>query len=195
MPRALRAILAIAILGTTQLGVLVGPAVAWHRDVVLLYFPHDSDEPRFRNNWGEPRSDDRRHRGIDIFDDKGTPVVAVADGVVVGLEEGGRGGFYVRLEHEGGWESWYMHLNNDTPGTDDGRGGPQNAFAFGMEVGDVVAAGQLIGYVGDSGNAESSSPHTHFEIRVNSVQYNPYHLLEDAIARGTRAQEMEGVVY
>ena len=71
-------------------------------------------------------------------------VVAVADGFVEAMEDGRRSGYYVRLRHADGWVTWYIHLNNDTPGTDDGAGGPEAAFAPGLEVGDFVAAGDVI---------------------------------------------------
>jgi hypothetical protein len=65
------------------------------------------------------------------------------------------------LRHDDGWESWYIHLNNDTPGTDDGLG---YGIVDGLESGSHVTAGQLIGWVGDSGNAEWAGSHLHFEL-------------------------------
>jgi hypothetical protein len=125
---------------------------------------------------------------------KGTEVRAVADGVVETLRSGPRSGYYVRLVHEGGWESWYMHLNNDTPGTDDGRGGDEAAYAEGLDVGDVVEAGQVIAYVGDSGNAEWTGPHTHFELHVGGRAVNPYAYLVAAEERSAELLEIMGSV-
>ncbi|MGH8911797.1 MAG: S-layer homology domain-containing protein, partial [Acidimicrobiia bacterium] len=64
-----------------------------------------------------------------------------------------------------------IHLNNDSPGTDDGLAW---GIAPGIERGVAVTAGQLIGWVGDSGNAEWSGSHLHFEIRVEGAAVNSY---------------------
>ena len=72
-----------------------------------------------------------------------------------------------------GWRYHYFHLNNDTPGSDDGRGDALWTYPAGLRVGDRVRAGQIIGYMGDSGNSEHSVPHLHFEIRVNGAAQNP----------------------
>ena len=58
----------------------------------------------------------------------------------------------------------YLHLNNDDPGTDNGRADWSLTLVQGLEVGSHVEAGQHIGYVGDSGNAEWTGSHTHFEL-------------------------------
>ena len=114
-------------------------------------------------DFGDPRGGGRRHEGMDLLAPKGTPVRAVADGTV-GWMHDQRGGRCcdLELEHDDGWSSRYIHLNNDTPGTDDGQGW---GFADGIALGAKVHAGEVIGYVGDSGNAESGPPHLHFEMR------------------------------
>jgi hypothetical protein len=104
-------------------------------------------------------------------------VVAVADGTVGWMHnELGGNCCAMALNHDDGWASWYIHLNNDTPGTDDGLGW---GFAEGIERGVHVVAGQLIGYVGDSGNAESAGSHLHFELhQPGGEKTNPYpHLI------------------
>ena len=74
-------------------------------------------------------------------------------------------GYAIRVCGDDGRTYHYVHLNNDRPGTDDGRGGARWAYAPGIRRGAYVRRGQWIGYMGDSGNAESTPPHVHFEIR------------------------------
>jgi peptidoglycan hydrolase-like protein with peptidoglycan-binding domain len=82
------------------------------------------------------------------------------------------------LRHDDGWQTYYLHLNNDTAGTDDGQGW---GIAPGIRPGVHVEAGELIGWMGDSGNAETTAPHLHFELRDPSgVIVNPYQALRAA---------------
>src|SRR5690606_21202462 len=78
----------------------------------------------------------------------------------------------------------YLHLG-------DQHGPPSEAYAPGLQRGDIVLRGQHIGYIGHSGNASASWPHLHFEIsdptvtdRQGSHRINPYHSLKDAERRG-----------
>lgn len=106
-----------------------------------------------------------RHQGQDLMASKMTRLVACFDGTVTLHRPKVPGGhIYLTLKGDNGWTAQYMHINNDTPGTDDGSGLDENAFAPGLETGQHVEAGQFIAFVGDSGNAEDTSPHCHFEL-------------------------------
>jgi murein DD-endopeptidase MepM/ murein hydrolase activator NlpD len=162
MARArLAALLALLVAGS----VLPAPAPEAQRLDPVIYpmtFPV-SGEHSFSRDFGDPRGRRRAHEGIDILAEKLTPVVAVADGTVRWMyDERGGDCCAVSIVHDDGWRSRYIHLNNDTPGTDDGRG---YGIARGLREGSRVRAGQVIGYVGDSGNAEATVPHLHFELR------------------------------
>ncbi len=140
-------------------------------------------EVTFRNDWGEPRDGGaRRHEGTDIGAPKHTPLLALVDGVVVmtALEAGNAGNMLILRDAEG-WQYSYMHVNNDTPGTDDGLSPPEHVFGPGIEVGSVVTQGQVVAYVGDSGNSEGTGPHLHIEIRrPDGRKVNPYWSLQVA---------------
>jgi peptidoglycan hydrolase-like protein with peptidoglycan-binding domain len=118
------------------------------------------------------------HTGQDIMADKMTPVVAAADGVVTLVNWTSQSHMNpsrccsLVIRHDDGWESWYIHLDNDTTGTDDGKGwGIKRAITPGVRV----VAGQHIAWVGDSGNAESTPPHLHYELRDPSgIVVNAY---------------------
>ena len=129
------------------------------------------------------------HHAQDIMADKMTPVVAVAAGTVRWVNFSSNPDDLnpdrcctIVITHDDGWDTWYLHLNNDTPGTDDGNGW---GIAPGIVPGTRVTAGQLIGWVGDSGNAESTAPHLHFELYdPENVIVNPYDALRIAESRG-----------
>lgn len=128
----------------------------------------------------------RKHMGQDLMGAKMTPLVAAFDGVISSLrrETTAGGGNYLVITGDNGWSAMYLHVNNDTPGTDDGRGTAGFAFPAGIDVGTRVLAGQLVAWRGDSGNAESTGPHLHFELRKGSgwsgIVYNAYPSLQAA---------------
>jgi len=123
------------------------------------------------------------HHAVDIMASKMTPVLAAHDGVILRVNGSSYASYKgncctLAIRHDDGWESVYIHLNNDTPGTDDGQGW---GIAPGIELGVRVRAGQVIGYVGDSGNAEGTSPHLHFELYDDDhIAVNPYDTLRRA---------------
>ena len=127
----------------------------------------------------------RGHEGTDIMTAKLTRLVAARDATVTWLRDDatpdGSRGNYLMLRDAEGWEYWYIHLNNDSPGTDDGANPKQWIFGPGIAKGSTVEAGQLVGYAGDSGNAESSGSHLHFEIhKPDGSVINPYRSLNAA---------------
>jgi murein DD-endopeptidase MepM/ murein hydrolase activator NlpD len=133
-------------------------------DVRLIYFPTDQ-KLKFTDNFGDARSG-HLHEGTDIMGPKMTPLYSAIDGVVRDLEiPEASWGYAITLEDSDGYTYGYLHVNNDTPGTDDGKGGVDNAYAPFISRGAAVRKGQLIGWMGDSGNAESVGSHLHFEIR------------------------------
>ena len=145
-----------------------------------LIFPIVGDT-YYSDTFGAGRSGGRTHEGIDImgYGWKGIPIVAAHDGVIerTTASSGSACCAIWGLAAGDGWETWYIHMNNDTPGTDDGKGW---GFVPGLEVGTRVEAGQLIGWVGDSGNAESVAPHLHFELHKNGAVVNAYPSLQAA---------------
>ncbi len=129
----------------------------------------------YANGWGDPRSGGRRHEGTDIIGVRMQPVLAAVDGVISRYQPTSTGirGVAISIADEDGWRYNYFHNNDDTPGTDDGAAAEAFRLAPGLELGDSVVAGQVIGYMGDSGNAEESVAHLHFELRDPTGQARP----------------------
>lgn len=132
----------------------------------------------YSNDFGDPRSG-RTHEGNDLMGKKMQQLVSAVDGTVRFIAYPQPSwGYSVWIRDSEGYEYRYLHMNNDNPGTDDGVGGPQYAYAPGISEGAKVSKGQLIGWMGDSGNAESTGAHLHFEIRQpDRTPINPYQSL------------------
>lgn len=188
MPRRPLAVLAVLLL-----------AAAWPAQAQFIRpirFPVDGPAD-FTDTFNDGRSGGRVHEGIDIMSAKMVPAVAAADGRVRWLTETEQSyGWMVVLEDLEGYTYHYIHLNNDTPGTDDGNGGRQYAIAPDIQRGARVTKGQVVGWVGDSGNAESTLPHLHFEMHVpEGIAFNPYEsLLAAERPGGFRPAEVRAAV-
>src|SRR5256714_1889277 len=141
----------------------------------------------YRDDFGDPRAG-HTHQGNDLMVNKGRPLLAAADGTVrrVFVDNGTatQGNMLVLRDAEG-WEYWYLHINNDTPGTDDGLNPLEHAFAPGIAVGATVKAGDVVAYAGDSGDAETAGSHLHFELHPPGGEaVDPYPSLR--LAQGLR---------
>lgn len=119
---------------------------------------------------------DRKHAGNDIVGLRLQPLLAATDGIVDHIVDNHpTAGWGVVVEDAEGWQYRYFHVNNDTPGSDDGLDDGTWRFAPGVGPGVAVKAGQILGWMGDSGNSETSVPHLHFEIRrPDGKAVNPF---------------------
>ncbi len=137
----------------------------------------------YTDTYSAPRSGGRAHAGQDLMAPKMRPIVAATAGKVSWLrfDNASVSGNLLQIKDDEGWVYSYVHINNDTPGTDDGLATRDQAFPPEIVIGATVTVGQVIGYVGDSGNAESSGSHLHFEIKApDGTTINPYASLQAA---------------
>ncbi len=110
-------------------------------------------------NFGDSRGGGTRtHEGLDIMAPAGTPVLSPTEAVVTRVGDGSSAGIYIRTVGPGSETFVYMHLSSVADGIDEGV---------------KVAVGQVIGYVGNTGNASGGAPHLHFEIRKDGAT-DPY---------------------
>ena len=104
------------------------------------------------------------HKGVDLAANGGTPILAAADGIVEvanSTDSWGYGwGYYIKIKHQDGYETLYAHCSQIAVCKDE-----------------KVYAGQVIGYVGSTGN--STGPHLHFEVRKDGTVTNPLWLYSD----------------
>jgi murein DD-endopeptidase MepM/ murein hydrolase activator NlpD len=113
-----------------------------------------------RSSFGAPRAHGP-HEGIDIAAPAGTPVFAVAEGVIIGNRVTQIGGNVLWIMGRGRRLYYYAHLQELAPA---------------MRMGRHVAAGELIGRVGNSGNAAATIPHLHFAIYLVTNDFYPFRL-------------------
>ncbi|HEU4894903.1 MAG TPA: M23 family metallopeptidase, partial [Acidimicrobiia bacterium] len=160
------------------------PAEAAGFDPNDMAFPVGGTDFRITDSFGDCRDGcARTHEGVDIMADKGVPVYAAGDGIAEWVSATQEDCCRLQIDHGDGWSSRYIHLNNDT---EDGNGGYTDdglgwGIAPGIVDGTPITKGQLIGWVGDSGNAESTAPHLHFELRRDGVAVDSYRYLHKAL--------------
>lgn len=140
-----------------------------HAYIDGFVFPLAADA-EFIDSWGYPRmmgtASAHWHEGTDIFADFGSPVIAAENGVIDRLGQASLGGNKLWVKGDSGISYYFAHMS---------------AFAEGMADGRRVRAGEVVGYVGDTGNAKGTSPHLHFEIHPGGGDaVNPYPLLKAA---------------
>ena len=154
-----------------------------------IHFPVEG-AVHFRADFGNPRVG-HTHQGNDLVGDRLQPLLSAVDGTVtkVVVDKGGTAGNYLIVTDAEGWEYRYLHMNNDSPDTDDNTNPGAWRFAPAAHVGARVVRGQHLGWLGDSGNAEDTTPHLHFEIRTpGGAPIDPWTSLRLAtnIPEGTR---------
>jgi peptidoglycan LD-endopeptidase LytH len=140
-----------------------------------LAFPVRGIEPEsIADSFADARGATRVHNAMDIMAPRGTPVVAVDAGTVSRLGNGGAGGITVyQLDETGRYAFYYAHLDRIAPGLAEGQ---------------AVRRGDVLGYVGTTGNAPATAPHLHFAIyevpdrrtRWGGRPINPYPLWKPA---------------
>lgn len=159
---AIAAVAALAFAAAVRRPLVAATLILQPRPVVLSVPVRGVSSRQLVDSWGAPRSGGRRHRGIDIFARRGTPVVANTRGLVLFVGHNRLGGMVVRILGPGGQIHYYAHLER-----------------FGRyRRGDVIRAGDVLGYVGTTGNARGTPPHLHYGIYVMpGLALNPYPLL------------------
>lgn len=98
----------------------------------------------------------RMHKGVDFGAPSGTPILAAGDGTIDFIGTNGGYGKYIRIRHNSTYMTAYAHMSG---------------YGDGLGVGSRVRQGQVIGYVGSTG--QSTGPHLHYEVLVNNEQINP----------------------
>jgi murein DD-endopeptidase MepM/ murein hydrolase activator NlpD len=112
----------------------------------------DVTPSQLRQSYNQGRSGGRTHNAIDIHAPRGTPVLAVTEGRILRLYQRGKGGNSIyHLDSDGRTRYYYAHLDR---------------YASGLREGAFVRKGEVIGYVGDTGNAQPGDYHLHFSVAV-----------------------------
>jgi Peptidase family M23 len=160
---------------------VLATAASAHAAVPKLIFPV-AGPVTYSDDFGAARGTGS-HEGNDLMAAKKTPVLAVEAGRVKFWTTSSNAGCMLYLYGKSGTTYYYIHLNNDLTLKNDNRGKcvPGVSYAKGLKDGAQVTAGQMIGYVGDSGDANGIAPHLHFEVHPNGGNaVDPYTYLQAA---------------
>jgi hypothetical protein len=149
--------------------------------VPTLIFPV-AGATTYIDDFGQPRAGGK-HEGNDLMATKKTPAIAVEAGKVKFWTTSASAGCMLYLYGVSGTMYEYIHLNNDLTMQNDNRGKcvAGVSYARGLKDGARVSAGQVIGYVGDSGDANGIHAHLHFEVHPGGgAAVSPYPYLQSA---------------
>jgi murein DD-endopeptidase MepM/ murein hydrolase activator NlpD len=142
--------------GEYDLSVSVGPS---------LGFPVSGTKAKPGSFWGASRDGGkRRHEGVDIFAPKRTPAIAGTDGVITGVKNEGIGGKTVWLKTDKNITLYYAHLDKQL-----------------VHVGQLVKKGEVVGLVGNTGNAKHTPSHLHFGIYTSAGPINPFPFIDKKV--------------
>jgi hypothetical protein len=174
-------VLVFAAVAATAVGLAGGVSASPEAAVPKLVFPIVGSVA-FSNDFGAARYSGS-HQGNDIMAPRRTIAVAAEAGKVKYWTSSAAAGCMLYLYGNSGTTYLYIHLNNDVTKGNDNRGKcvAGMAYAKGLQDGDSVEAGEAIGYVGNSGDADHTDPHLHFEVHPNDGgAVNPYPYLKKA---------------
>lgn len=145
--------------GQYELSISRGPSLA---------FPVGENKGKIGSYWGDSRDGGKRsHEGIDIFAPKKTPVVAAADGVITGVNEVGIGGKVVWLRvNNKNITLYYAHLDKQM-----------------VSTGQLVKKGDMLGLVGNTGNAKYTPSHLHFGVYTSNGPIDPLSFVNPTVAK------------
>jgi hypothetical protein len=163
------------------IGLAAGTAAAFAASKVPdhIIFPVVG-KAQYVDDFGAPRSGGA-HQGNDIMAPKRSPAVAAEGGKVKYWTTSASAGCMLYLYGDSGTTYLYIHLNNDVTLRNDNRGKCVKGTAYTVKNGAKVAAGQQIGYVGDSGDANGGASHLHFEVHPGGGKaVSPYPYLQKA---------------
>jgi hypothetical protein len=172
--RGLLVLLLLALLG-------VGIAHADSRGVPRIMFPVVGPV-QYSDDFGDPRAGGT-HQGIDIMAPRKALAIATEAGRIKFWTTSATAGCMLYLYGKSGTMYEYIHLNNDLTMKNDNRGKcvAGTAYAKGLKDREHVQAGEMVGYLGDSGDANGIASHLHFEVHPGGgAAVSPYPYLQSA---------------